>query len=1011
MKKVFFFLLILCSLSVSAQKQQSLSAHKFTPIIKVSYDQFFDTYGEELKLSPNTTMVPTKTNFQQRGKGSIHRKYKQFYKDVEVYGVAYTLHGDGDLVQYGTGTYLPDINIDMDVPDNDVAVQSKALQYMYAKFSRPFTKLEKHDNWVSEILGKVIIDQKFPAISGDYVLAYRLLLSVPSSQKKYEVIVSARDMEVIFEQSLIKHGHVEGIGKTFYYGNQKIITDSIAPDRYILRDMTRGDGITTYTMSSGTPRLLMDADNVWDDEQANDLVAIDAHWSTSRFYDMMMDSLDYNGLDGEGKSMNPVIYYGGMKNFINAFWDGDKAYFGHGDCHNGPLTTLTVVAHEFTHGVTQYTSNLIYDDESGALNESMSDVFGKALDIYLNKDNFSWDLGPDFALSPFSELFRSFSDPNKVGHPKKYKGLFWEDGAGVHTNSSVMNHWFYLLIEGGKGENEGTFYDVKKMDLTELLKVIFLCQTSYLTPTSGYNDMYEYSLLACETLYGVQSDQYESIKEAWRAVGLPFDRGSGPFVDLALDIENPFDFFCTSSLYIPLSITIENKGNTLIPKTAELYLRSEDSGQYKVELSSDLSPGGSEKMTIENFLQIGEFGFVFENMELYYFEDENSSNNSRIVFYEQLESEMSDFALEDVFIKKKSCFDDTYILDFALRNVSCEFLLPNHNAQVIIMNNGTVVSTLPINISDLIFPGRSISRKEEFTLSGEYESFEVEILSASDSNQDNNFGIVFLDNNPIKDATFNYTFDIDSDFDFATSYNVDYGFWDNEEYLMTTGNQVSTPPCPSISDNFDFGPYSYSTAWAQTCLDLSGFQQTELSFDIRQFRSGRFDYLNDTDLSDKTSVLKVELEQNGSLEEYYYYGLPNGTLQNRKIKLPQGFKGSLRLGFYNNFGFGYFSTSFANRIDAILLDNLKLEELTSLDDVNISPNTLRIIPNPSSDLIILQNVSLVNTNYSITTANGTVIKQGELQGNQMDVSGLTAGYYIIQTITNGQRQIGSFVKM
>lgn len=1012
MKKVFILVVFFLKGQLFAQELVNIQKDRFVPPTSVSYDDFFDIYGSALNLAAENNMVAQTTYAKNKNIKTKHVKYLQYYKGIEVYGVAYTLHGDGQNVKYGTGTYLPNLNITVEHPLTSTQAESKAVQYIMARSAKPFTKIDKHKKWMSDVKGLVIIDRNFPDISGEYTLAFKIHVSVKDEAVKHEVIISTNDNMVIFDQSIIKHGQSDGIGKTFYYGNQQITTDSIAPDKFVLRDLSRGEGITTYTMSSGIPRLLEDKDNIWDDENANDLVAIDAHWTTSKFYDMMFDSLDYSGLDGNGKSMNPVIFYGGIKNFINAFWDGDKAYFGHGDCHNGPLTTLTVVAHEFTHGITQYTSNLIYNGESGALNESMSDIFGKALDIQVNKDNFSWDLGPDFSLSPFSNLFRSFSDPNKVGHPKKYKGYLWEDDAGVHTNSSVMNHWFYLLVEGGVGENEGIAYDIPKMDMTELLKVIFLCQTSYLTPTSGYQEMYEYSLLACSELFGNPSTQYSAIKEAWKAVGLPYISQSGPIVDLALEIPEPFGFSCDANPYQTVLLKVINKGNTNINKNEKITFRI-FMNEIETQFSKNLLPDESEEFVLDDFLEFGEFGLVFEDIELVYELDENPINNTQIVFYQQFESEESDLLFSGASLSKKSCFSDIYKWSITLQNASCQVILPDQTFLVKLSHNGTILMSIPLKTSDYIFPGNEQSFNGEVSFAGEYKDIEVSFEASFDAVEGNNIYFLNVENLPIVNSPFAYTFDELSDFgdEFSVSYSVDYGFYAGENYLFTTGSGEASAPCPVLKDNFEFVPFSDNTSYIQACLDLSNLNETELSFDMLQFRSGTYDYLNDPAFSNQTSVLKLEWISQDNTVENFIYGLPKGEQRNQKFKLPKGFKGLFRMGFYNNFGFGYFETWLSDRVDAILVDNLKLEELTSTKETEYETASLKIMPNPSTDIITLLNHEGLNAEYNISSPNGIKMENGFLNGNQLNISQLPAGYYLLQTRYNGLTRIGAFVKI
>ena len=132
---------------------------------------------------------------------------------------------------------------------------------------------------------------------------------------------------------------------------------------------------------------------------------------------------------------------------------GNNAIFGAGSTSaaTDDWNTNDIMGHEFTHGVTQSEAGLIYNNESGALNESFSDIFGEMVE--------SWAEGIcDYLVGADRGAIRSFINPNTYGQPDTYLGTDWytgtADNGGVHTNSGVQNHWFYLVSEGGSGTND-----------------------------------------------------------------------------------------------------------------------------------------------------------------------------------------------------------------------------------------------------------------------------------------------------------------------------------------------------------------------------------------------------------------------------------------------------------------------------------------------------------------------------------------------------------------------------
>ncbi|HCU7777653.1 TPA: zinc metalloproteinase aureolysin, partial [Staphylococcus aureus] len=153
-----------------------------------------------------------------------------------------------------------------------------------------------------------------------------------------------------------------------------------------------------------------------------------------------------------------VNNYGGQDNRNNAAWIGDKMIYGDGDGRT--FTSLSgandVVAHELTHGVTQETANLEYKDQSGALNESFSDVFG----YFVDDEDFL--MGEDvYTPGKEGDALRSMSNPEQFGQPAHMKDYVFteKDNGGVHTNSGIPNKAAYNVIQAiGKSKSEQIYY-------------------------------------------------------------------------------------------------------------------------------------------------------------------------------------------------------------------------------------------------------------------------------------------------------------------------------------------------------------------------------------------------------------------------------------------------------------------------------------------------------------------------------------------------------------------------
>jgi Zn-dependent metalloprotease len=186
--------------------------------------------------------------------------------------------------------------------------------------------------------------------------------------------------------------------------------------------------------------------------------------------------------------------------YANAFWNGSQMLYGTG------FTADDVVGHELTHGVTQFESNLVYANESGAINESLSDVFGEAVDLTNTQGTDTaatrWQIGEDIPGGPFRDMQdpTNFSDPDKMTSsnysfaPNTPAG----DNGGVHTNSGVNNKADYLLTDGDTFNT----YTVSAIGLEKTVRVYYEAQTNLLTSGSDYGNLGNLLVQACNNLVG-----------------------------------------------------------------------------------------------------------------------------------------------------------------------------------------------------------------------------------------------------------------------------------------------------------------------------------------------------------------------------------------------------------------------------------------------------------------------------------------------------------------------------
>jgi Zn-dependent metalloprotease len=302
--------------------------------------------------------------------------------------------------------------------------------------------------------------------------------------------------------------------------------------KYRLRETTRGDGIATINAESGLG-LINYVDFVQDTfpiTSTVNRVGVSVHWASENTYDYYLQTFGRNSYDDDGAKIISYANWSENDDVNNAFWAGSFAAYGAGDgILRESFGAIDVVGHEITHGVTDYAASLVYRGESGALNESFSDIFGAAVEFYAEGlEQGDWLMGED--VYKFSGAIRSMQDPKALSSPDTYMGEYWIDtqisfdNGGVHYNSGVQNHWFYLLTEGGAGENDDGFsYQVSGIGLDDASHIAYSNLSNYLFPNADYMDAATYSIQAAADLFGEESQQVQSVRSAWEAVGIYMD--------------------------------------------------------------------------------------------------------------------------------------------------------------------------------------------------------------------------------------------------------------------------------------------------------------------------------------------------------------------------------------------------------------------------------------------------------------------------------------------------------
>jgi Zn-dependent metalloprotease len=440
-----------------------------------------------------------------------HIKYQQYYKNIPIEGAFYILHSKSGKTTLANGEYAPGNEINILPSINEREAFSAAIKYVNARL------YQWESTKTNQPKGNLVI---LPD-SNSYLLAYKYDIYALQPLSRRYIFVDAHTGQVVKTLNRIHESNVTGTAETLYNGTVSITTDSYNGS-YRLRETGRGEGIQTYNLKRSidynTAIDFTDEDNYWNTSANFDNAAYDAHYGTEVTYDYYYRLFGRNSFDNAGGKIRNYVHFG--EHYVNAFWNGESMTYGDGDSvFSTPLTSIDIVAHEITHAVTERTAGLVYQEESGALNESFSDIFGIEVDFYKNPATANYQIGE--AISVDHLPFRDISNPNNHGNPDTYKGRFWDPYQEVHCNSGVQNYWYYLLCEGGAGTNDhGDNFFVEAIGREKAAQIAYRNLTVYLTPNSDYDDARYYSIQAAKDLFGDCSVEAKSVSAAWYAVGV-----------------------------------------------------------------------------------------------------------------------------------------------------------------------------------------------------------------------------------------------------------------------------------------------------------------------------------------------------------------------------------------------------------------------------------------------------------------------------------------------------------
>jgi Zn-dependent metalloprotease len=477
-----------------------------------------------------------------------HYRYQETFRNLRVESAEYSEHAQNGYLVFanGRGTFF-----DADRGYQPQVAEEEALGFVLETMGE-FELAWENDAWESDLkedledpnatyyptgeLMWALVDYKdltWQIPSSKYRLAWRFeILSLsPSFHKAYYVDAYTG---VVFREEQLRCN--DGPANLLTQGTQTIDTRADGNDFILHTDGNNRDIHTKYhsTWPWGWTSEIEDDDDNWGN---NEQLGTTAHWMTSQSWDFFASApYSRNGIDGTGGELRVNADWDEQNAAFDRRWGNDYLFFG--TLGGDYLAVIDVAGHEYTHGVDSYTAELVYQDESGALDESFADIFGFMVERFTEGAVNDWLLGEETPVNLI--LPRSLEDPNAEGNhfpdpldcgaiaggqPDTYEGTFWHDGdcdfGGVHVNSGVQNFWFHLLADGGTGTNDnGDAYNIQGIGIDDAALIAFWNHTNILQSGSQYADARAGAIAAATQLFGPCSNQEIQTTNAWAAVGV-----------------------------------------------------------------------------------------------------------------------------------------------------------------------------------------------------------------------------------------------------------------------------------------------------------------------------------------------------------------------------------------------------------------------------------------------------------------------------------------------------------
>jgi len=426
-------------------------------------------------------LAPVRT--QEDELGQVHVRFQQFIGGLPVIGAEMIVHSDAASGEvFAVNGHF--------TPDEDLPRQPRLD-------GRQAVLKAARDAGISK--GQALSEPELVYVVGDNektYLAWTTTVAYADAEgvELDRVFADALNGDLVARHGLIKRA----LDRKIYNGNHTDPNNPTLPGTFMF-----GEGTTSNS----------------------DAAAWDCYTNFGYTYNYYKTRFNRDSYNGSGASLIGTVHVG--TNWVNAYWDGSQMVFGDGDGVDATYLSkaLDVVAHELTHAVTDYEANLTYSNESGALNEAMSDILSAGAEVYkdgsVNSD--TWKVGEDcWTPGTSGDALRYMNNPTLDGqsydyYPERYTGT--SDYGGVHLNSGIANLAFYLLCQGGTHPRSKTTITVPAITITKAEQIFYRALSTYMTSSTNFEGARNATAQAATDLY--TTTEVDAVQKCWSAVGAP----------------------------------------------------------------------------------------------------------------------------------------------------------------------------------------------------------------------------------------------------------------------------------------------------------------------------------------------------------------------------------------------------------------------------------------------------------------------------------------------------------